>query len=770
MKKFTIIIALLLVNLSFSQKTYLYFQNNTSLPFQVSATQSGSHVMESSEWWSAQGTTIQPWKFNTNILWTNRDAGIHNNIDFFLTVNLTQGSNVVQLKLKLNGNLVGSDIWASAGGPGGWSHPWYSDRNFHAQTFTMNGKSFTLKYAFYYTGGYDDILYTLQEDTPDPMPAAEATDPHALNVLAYNVYMRPSELFFDDQSVRSKYIHDHVHGYDAILFEEVFDDDQRTVLLNKLAPEYPYQSTIVDIANHGALDPVQDGGVLIVSKWPIITQDQLLWGNTCNQDDCLAYKGVKYVKINKLGRNYHLFGTHMDAFNEQVDVDIRKTQLTMFKNYVDSKGIPADEAVIMGGDLNVDSITNKWGEYDSLFTNHFKAKKPTYIPSNVTTWDPNYNSYLEGASDPKEFLDYVLVRNDKLIPTTYNNKTMVIRGMEDEMWKIFDLSDHFGVWGDMNFPVMPINCTSPTGMNVQNITAFTANLSWTSSVSASSYTVRYKTLSSSTWTTATTTATSYSLSGLSPMTTYEFQVQSVCGSGGTSLYTSSTTFTTGAACTDNFETNETRTTAKSVSVNTANTAKISTATDVDWYKFSNTKTLKNIRISLSNLPKDYNVQLYNPKGTLLLTAANTGTTSEYISYNTSTIGTYYIKVYPANSTQYDNANCYTFTATITSSSSRENNSELVEETELQSIFEDALNIYPNPSKGLVHFNITTSTDLDAIYSLYDMQGSEIKSNVIQLFTGENLLTEDISYLPSGNYIFILKNANGIKFSKVFSKD
>jgi hypothetical protein len=27
----------------------------------------------------------------------------------------------------------------------------------------------------------------------------------------------------------------------------------------------------------------------------------------------LANKGIKYARVNKLGKRYHLFGTHMDA-------------------------------------------------------------------------------------------------------------------------------------------------------------------------------------------------------------------------------------------------------------------------------------------------------------------------------------------------------------------------------------------------------------------------------------------------------------------------
>jgi len=47
--------------------------------------------MESNEWWGMSGS-IDPWEFDTNVLWSNRNSGVHNGDDFFFTVALTSGS------------------------------------------------------------------------------------------------------------------------------------------------------------------------------------------------------------------------------------------------------------------------------------------------------------------------------------------------------------------------------------------------------------------------------------------------------------------------------------------------------------------------------------------------------------------------------------------------------------------------------------------------------------------------------------------------------
>lgn len=72
-------------------------------------------------------------------------------------------------------------------------------------------------------------------------------------------------------------------------------------------------------------------------------------------------------------------------------------------------------------------------------------------------------------------------------------------------------------------------------------------------------------------------------------------------------------------------------------------SKIYSSTDVDWYKFT-TGASGNIAISLSNLPGDYDIYLYNQSGTQLASSLKAGTTSESISYNSTAAGNYYVKI------------------------------------------------------------------------------------------------------------------------------
>src|SRR4029077_2357948 len=123
------------------------------------------------------------------------------------------------------------------------------------------------------------------------------------------------------------------------------------------------------------------------------------------------------------------------------------------------------------------------------------------------------------------------------------------------------------------------------------------------------------------------------------------------------------------ACTDAYETNNTLATAKAMPVNTAINALIGTTSDKDYFSFANTSAAKNIRLTLTNLPFDYDLKLYNPSGTQVGSSANGSTTSETITYNTSTVGTYKAYVFGYGGA-YSATKCYSLKAEISASTLR----------------------------------------------------------------------------------------------------
>lgn len=87
-------------------------------------------------------------------------------------------------------------------------------------------------------------------------------------------------------------------------------------------------------------------------------------------------------------------------------------------------------------------------------------------------------------------------------------------------------------------------CAVPSGLNATGVTAFDATLNWASVSGAVGYNVQYRMVGAPSWTSTTSSSASVAVSSLSPVTNYEFQVQTNCGGSNLSAFSASATFTT----------------------------------------------------------------------------------------------------------------------------------------------------------------------------------------------------------------------------------
>jgi len=213
------------------------------------------------------------------------------------------------------------------------------------------------------------------------------------------------------------------------------------------------------------------------------------------------------------------------------------------------------------------------------------------------------------------------------------------------------------------------SCNAPTALTSSAITSSSATLGWTAASGAVSYAVDYKTSVSSTWISAATatTATSLTLSGLTSSTAYDFRVTTNCSSSASTPVTASfTTTAVASGCSAAFEPNETLATAATITSGVANSAAISSATDIDYFKLVTTATSNNLFSLAGPGGKDYDLYIYNSAGTQI-GSSTSATANESVSLTSQAAGTYYIKVIGysgANSTT-----CYTITATATAATS-----------------------------------------------------------------------------------------------------
>ena len=142
--------------------------------------------------------------------------------------------------------------------------------------------------------------------------------------MTHNVYMLSTNLYPNwGQTERADLIGaaDYIKNQDVVILNEVFDNSASDRLLGNLKKEYPNQTAVLGrssgsewdkkLGNYSSSTP-EDGGVAIVSKWPIAEKIQYVFAKGCGPDN-LSNKGFVYTKIKKNDRFIHVIGTHLQA-------------------------------------------------------------------------------------------------------------------------------------------------------------------------------------------------------------------------------------------------------------------------------------------------------------------------------------------------------------------------------------------------------------------------------------------------------------------------
>jgi hypothetical protein len=266
--------------------------------------------------------------------------------------------------------------------------------------------------------------------------------------------MRPTNLFDNGQEIRALWLPAQLRGHDVIIFNEAFDDGVRGVLLAGLTNDYPHVTRILG-SDRGF---EQDGGVLMVSRWPIVGQDQRLFGDVCTNDgavfdDCQSDKGVLYAKIVKNNRAYHLFATHTQAGHSATRREVRGRQILIMRDFINSKNIGACEAVIAGGDFNIDRSASPNLEYNKLL-NTLSVDEPARLvnlPALNCTYCFGVNEMADDPTEGQAYLDHLLTSRNHLHPI--ESVVSVRRPRSSAAWRgsIRDLSDHFAIEGAFKF-------------------------------------------------------------------------------------------------------------------------------------------------------------------------------------------------------------------------------------------------------------------------------------------------------------------------------
>jgi endonuclease/exonuclease/phosphatase family metal-dependent hydrolase len=437
MKKYLITILLLAISMSGKAfaESYIYLTNSTNETLTIDTVQSGYDNITHGNEWEQLAHSVPPMG-TVKFLRLNRDRGIKWGKKYWFTTTVQGKNSSVLLQQMLKGTMTFSKIWHTAN-----NDSWKYDRDIHEQRIHFDGLDSTLAFkASYARASGDDFHYIIQPDF-----VAQQRNEHnanSFNVLTYNIWgLLPG--------IEAKNTYDRFHsiahmmtGYDAIVFQEAHDLASTAYFQNHIKSEYPYITKIPF-----QLGRVLNGGVFIASKWPIEVEDNIVF-QACIAEDCLASKGAVYARINKLGKPYNLFGTHVRAYTTAKDIANRFEHLAELKAFKDSKALPSNEPVIYAGDFNVDKI-NFPAERDDLM-NVLNASEPVSNGDYPYSYAGSVNIYADDQYD--EYLDYVLYSNEHVAPISSNNTLLAPRSIAWKHWGSWDLSDHYPVKGEFYFP------------------------------------------------------------------------------------------------------------------------------------------------------------------------------------------------------------------------------------------------------------------------------------------------------------------------------
>ncbi len=444
-----------------SRKTYVKLINNTPFTLNIDRTILSGSPFPEGRFSQDSATAIVPGQIIEKALSIERNVGVKKDLTYYFntTINLPKDQKAT-IAQQIIGTATDSKIAVSATLPGESGIGWYNDRNPHSKRITSGTDTFVITYYLYYTGGEDDVVYTIDYIDESAFTVDPVGD-NGLNVLQYNVYMRSGPLFMNGQTIRANLIPERIKDrYDLIVFNEAFETKPREILIQKLkANGYQYITNVI-----GYEKGLENGGLFIVSKWPIIKKEGKLYKDICTGSDCLAKKGMMYVQINKNGKIYNIFATHTNAWPDKNSQKIREKQFEMLRDFIKEQKIPTTQPVLIIGDLNVDMLKYK-NEYANMLRT-LNATHPEIKGYTTATWDAAINKIADQSDkNLKEFLDYVLYANDYRKPDIAYNRVLIFKSTDNWMptqdkieqyfdkkygskhTTLFDLSDHFPVYG-----------------------------------------------------------------------------------------------------------------------------------------------------------------------------------------------------------------------------------------------------------------------------------------------------------------------------------
>ena len=291
-------------------------------------------------------------------------------------------------------------------------------------------------------------------------------NPDSVNILTLNTFMiycvpaglikcQEAEARKERAQSIGKWFKD--KDYDFVLMQEIWSNHQE--IRDGMAES--------GFCHYVMTEKKSGSGLAIFSKYDILEHSFKDWfdgmggGSTAdplNPETWIADKGVLYAKVMKSGQPVHIFNLHANSDTTGDNHDVRKNQFGTVRNFIDSKQIPSNELVLIGGDMNEDkdcrvrtcdrqAKCEDQSYYNDMLTLlSAGAVEISTAKHNPWTYDTEGNEFLKSLYDGTEecdvhqyLLDYIFYSNKHQVPEDSSVCTVLQPTSEDGK----DLSDHY---------------------------------------------------------------------------------------------------------------------------------------------------------------------------------------------------------------------------------------------------------------------------------------------------------------------------------------
>ena len=286
------------------------------------------------------------------------------------------------------------------------------------------------------------LLFSIVSNSVKAQSTQTPADSNKLDILTWNLYMRPRMVFHNGQIKRAHAIVDELkdQNYDVVVLQETFDNKARNIIWNGLKEKFPYQSGSPRKKYFYRLRT----GVFIISKLPLTNIDNIFF-STCGGSDCFAVKGAVLVNAVKNNHKFQIIGTHLQAADgkKMTGQKIRQIQYEEIKNQLMLPHAEAGVPQFFVGDMNTAKEDKK--DYETLLST-MEVEDGNITGEEQYSDGGSRNDFRDAESHP-HLIDYIFCRKNGG-KVNFAQRTVKIF---EHKWskKHKALSDHFAVLAEV---------------------------------------------------------------------------------------------------------------------------------------------------------------------------------------------------------------------------------------------------------------------------------------------------------------------------------